>query len=75
MEFTIKIEDKQVYKTLLQFLESLHIQVIEKKYISEDIDSERLITSKQNLSKAYSDKEPDYSTNMIKELNPTYERR
>ena len=31
MELTIKIEDKQVYKTLLQFLKSLHIQVIEKK--------------------------------------------
>jgi len=31
MELTINIEDKQVYKTLLQFLKSLHIQVIEKK--------------------------------------------
>ena len=31
MELTINIEVKQVYKTLLQFLKSLHIQVIEKK--------------------------------------------
>jgi len=73
MELTIKIKDKKIYEAVVQFLKSLHIEVISQK--SDTDDAEWQNAARQNLARAYSNDEPDYTENMVKEPNVTYERR
>ena len=73
MQLTIKIDDRNVYKSLVAFLKSLKIQIVK---IDESIDSsneDMYKISKQNINRAYSENEPDYDLNMLKEPNSTYE--
>ena len=71
MELTIKINDKKSYEALLSFLQSLPVEV--KLTEKEEMGWQEL--SAQNLARAYSDNEPDYSASLVKELNPFYEGR
>ena len=75
MEYIIKIKDKKVYEALLVFLKSLKIPVEAKPYNKYSEKEEWESFSKENLARAYSDDEPDYTENMVKEPNPLYERR
>ena len=71
MQLTIKIDDRNVYKSLVAFLKSLKIQIVK---IDESIDSsneDMYKISKQNINRAYSENEPDYDLNMLKEPNFT----
>ena len=75
MEYIIKIKDKKMYEALLMFLKSLKIPVETKPYKKDSEKEEWESFSKENLARAYSDDEPDYTENMVKEPNPLYERR
>ena len=67
--------------TQLKFVKRIILQqdnaIEENRTNNNDIaeESDFYELSKENLSKAYSDKEPEYSLNMLKEPNPNYETR
>ena len=73
MEVTVKINDQKIYDALVNFLKSLHIEVITKEKNTDAAQWENL--SKENLARAYSSDEPDYPQSMVKEPNAQYERR
>ncbi len=75
MELLINIKDKKVYEALVVFLKSLKIPVVEKSEIEEDEKKEWESFAKENIAKAYSDDEPEYTESMVKEPNPAYKRR
>lgn len=72
MLMTIKIDDNEVYNSLIEFLKSIKVEIIKDEFLS---DEDFYNLSKSNLAKAYSDNEPDYKENMVNEPNPIYERR
>ena len=75
MEYIIKINDKKIYEALMMFLKSMKVQVESKPTILEDEKVEWETFSNENLTKAFSNDEPEYTESMVKEANPDYERR
>jgi hypothetical protein len=74
MQLTINITDKAVYKTLIAFLKSLNIEIVKTDETVEQEMDEMYLHSKGNLSRAYSDDEPQYDLSMVNEPNPIYEK-
>lgn len=72
MQFTVKVENKEIYDSLVRFLKSLNIQVVSEDKTEDDSDWKKY--SYNNISRAYAEDEPDYKESMIKEPNPNYER-
>lgn len=70
MELTIKIENKNIYESLVQFLRSLNITIVKEDRSTEEWEQ----SSSQNLARAYGENEPDYTENILREPNPGYER-
>lgn len=52
----------------------LIVMVVADETISEEQEDLRLLAH-QSLARAYGENEPEYSLDMIKELNPNYEKR
>jgi hypothetical protein len=74
MQLTVNITNKRVYKALVAFLKSLNIEIVrtDEALISEIDEMKEL--SKTNLSRAYSNDEPEYDLSMVSEPNPSYEK-
>jgi len=73
MYVTIKIENKEMYYILVQYLKSLKIQIVSEEPENENEVWNRITT--ERINQAYSLEEPDYDTSMIKEPNSDYEGR
>ncbi|OFX19446.1 MAG: hypothetical protein A2033_11255 [Bacteroidetes bacterium GWA2_31_9] len=71
---TIKIDDNELYNSLKQFLKSIKVEIINDEISKED-DTDFYNFASENLSKAYSENEPEYTENMINEPNVLYERK
>ncbi|MEI6522910.1 MAG: hypothetical protein WCO37_05380 [Bacteroidota bacterium] len=74
MQLTINITNKAVYKALVEFLKSLNIEIIKTDETFDNEKDEMYLLSKNNLSKAYSNDEPEYNLGMVNEPNPSYEK-
>jgi len=74
MLMTIKIDDNELYNSLKQFLKSIKVEIINDEISKED-DTDFYNFASENLSKAYSENEPEYTENMINEPNVLYERK
>ena len=74
MLMTIKIDDNELYNSLKQFLKSIKVEIINDDISKED-DTDFYNFASENLSKAYSENEPEYTENMINEPNVLYERK
>ena len=74
MQLTINITNKAVYKTLIAFLKSLNIEIVKTDESFDKEMEEMNLLSKNNLSRAYSDNEPEYDLSMVSEPNPSYEK-
>ena len=74
MELTVRINDKDIYNSLTQFLKALHIEIVREEHDEEIKEREEWYKfAAANLARAYSDDEPEYTLDMIKEPNPEYE--
>ena len=74
MQLTINIHNKEVYKTLIEFLKSLNIEIVKTEESYDNEIAEMQLLSKNNLSRAYSNAEPEYNIGMVNEPNPSYEK-
>lgn len=70
MELTIRIQNKKIYKALVQFLSSLNIEIVSQEMEAEEKDWQK--QSLQGLAKAYDADEPNYDKLTVKEPNPDY---
>ncbi len=74
VEKTIRIPDK-FYSKLKTYKNGKVIILIDDKPSNLDPSEGFYSISLQNLAKAYSIDEPDYTMSQVKEPNPKYERR
>lgn len=74
MQLTININNKAVYKALVEFLKSLNIEIVRSdEVLISEIDEMKEL-SKINLLRVYSNDEPEYDLSMVSEPNPSYEK-
>lgn len=69
----VKPANKQEYIFLIELFQKMKIEFKPLTYNSENEDTDDWFKfSINNLSRAYSDDEPEYTSAMIKEPNPEY---
>jgi hypothetical protein len=75
MQLTININNKAVYKALVEFLKSLNVEIVQVGDYTDNEANELQQLSTTNLARAYADDEPEYNLSMLSEPNPSYEKR
>jgi hypothetical protein len=74
MQLTININNKVVYKALIEFLKSLNIEIVQMGDFIDNEANELQQLSTTNLARAYAEDEPEYNLSMLSEPNPSYEK-